>query len=154
VLKRKSAGDAAVEVTGARKFRLIRGGHSYAGGFDWVFDCVGTRKSVDESLRVAGPQGHLVMVGCAAEVSKLDLSYIWARELTITGCYVYGREESMPGDPHSFEVAIDLLAKNPEFGLSGMVTHTVPLSLWRTGFQTVLDRKSSGAIKVVYDCQS
>jgi L-iditol 2-dehydrogenase len=154
VLKGKSAGDAAVQVTGARKFRLIRGGHSYAGGFDWVFDCVGTRKSVDESLRVAGPQGHVVMVGCAAEVSKLDLSYVWARELTITGCYVYGREPSLAGEPHSFAVAIDLLERNPDFGLSGMVTHTVPLSLWRTGFQTVLDRKGSGAIKVVYDCQA
>ena len=154
VLKRKSAGDAAQDVTGARRFRLIKGGHSYAGGFDWVFDCVGSRKSVDESLRVAGPHGHVVMVGCAAEVPKLDLSYLWARELTVTGCYVYGREKSLPGEPHSFEVAIDLLAQNPEFGLSEMVTHTVPLSDWRTGFRTVLDRGGSGAIKVIYDCQA
>jgi threonine dehydrogenase-like Zn-dependent dehydrogenase len=154
VLRRKSAGDAALEVTGARKFKLIKGGHSYLGGFDWVFDCVGSKTSVDESLRVAGPQGHVVMVGCAAEIPRLDLTYLWSQELTVTGSYVYGREKSMPGEPHTFEIAIDLLAKNPDFGLDEMVTHTIPLSDWRAGFQTVLDRKGSGAIKVVYDCQS
>ena len=153
VLKKK-AGDAAIDVVGARRYRLIKGGYSYAGGFDWVFDCVGTKKSVDEALRIAGPRGHFVMVGCASEVPKLDLSYLWARELTVTCCYVYGREESLPGEPHSFEVAIDLLARNPDFGLAAMVTHTIPLSEWRNGFRTVLDRKGSGAIKVVYDCQA
>jgi L-iditol 2-dehydrogenase len=154
VLKKKSAGDAARDVVAAKRYRLIKGGHSYSGGFDWVFDCVGSHKSVDESLRIAGPRGHVVMIGCASEVSKLDLSYLWARELTVTGCYVYGREPSLPGAPHSFEVAIDLLTRNPDFGLAAMVTHTIPLSEWRTGFQTVLDRKGSGAIKVVYDCQA
>jgi threonine dehydrogenase-like Zn-dependent dehydrogenase len=154
VLRKKSAGEAAQEVAGARRFKLIKGGYSYAGGFDWVFDCVGSKKSVDESLRVAGPRGHLVMVGCASEVPKLDLSYVWARELTVTGCYVYGRESSLPGEPHSFEVAIDLLTRNPDFGLDQMVTHAIPLSAWKTGFQTVLDHKGSGAIKVVYDCQA
>lgn len=150
---RKSAGDAAKEVVGARQYRLIKGGHSYAGGFDWVFDCVGSRKSVDDSLRVAGPQAHLVMVGCAAEVSKLDLTYVWSRELRITGCYVYGTEHDLPGAPHTYDVAIGLLKDRPDFGLDAMVTHTIPLSNWRAGFQAMLDRKNSGAIKVVYDCQ-
>lgn len=154
VLKGVSAGEAAQQVVGARRYKPIKGGYSYAGGFDWVFDCVGSKRSVDDSLRVAGPQGHLVMVGCAAEVSHIDLTFIWARELTITGCYVYGRESSLPGEPHSFEVAIDLLSTRPDFGLDEMVTHTIPLSDWKRGMQTVLDRKGSGAIKVVYDCQS
>jgi L-iditol 2-dehydrogenase len=154
VLKSKTAGDAAVDVVGAKKFRLIMGGHSYAGGFDWIYDCVGSKKSVDESLRVAGPRGQVIMVGCAAEISKIDMSYLWARELTVTGCYVYGRESSMPGAPHSFDVAIDLLKRNPEFGLGAMVTHVIPLSDWHNAFKTVLDRKGSGAIKVAFDCQS
>jgi threonine dehydrogenase-like Zn-dependent dehydrogenase len=154
VLKGKSAGDAAKDVTGARAYRLIMGGHSYAGGFDWIYDCVGSRKSVDESLRTAGPRAQVVMVGCAGEMSKLDLTYVWARELTITGCYVYGKEPSMDGAPHSFDVAIDLLRRQPDFGLGGMVTHVIPLSDWKNGFRTVLNRKGSGAIKVAFDCQA
>ena len=152
VLKGASAGKAAQDVVGARRYKPVKGGYSYAGGFDWVFDCVGSGRSVDDSLRVAGPQGHVVMVGCAAEVSHLDLTFIWARELTITACYVYGREHALPGGPHSFEVAINLLSQRPDFGLGEMVTHTIPLSDWRWGLQTVLDRKGSNAIKVVYDC--
>ncbi len=38
--------------------------------------------------------------------------------------------------------------------LKGMVTHVIPLSDWRNGFRTVLDRKGSGAIKVAFDCQA
>jgi threonine dehydrogenase-like Zn-dependent dehydrogenase len=154
VLKGVSAGKAALDVVGARRYKPIKGGYTYAGGFDWVFDCVGSKRSVDDSLRVAGSQGHVVMVGCASEMSHIDLTFIWARELTITGCYVYGREHELPGEPHTFEVAIDLLSKRPDFGLGEMVTHTIPLSNWKQGMQTVLDRKGSGAIKVVYDCQS
>jgi L-iditol 2-dehydrogenase len=154
VLKGKSAGDAAKDVVGAKSHRLIMGGHSYAGGFDWIFDCVGSRKSVDESLRTAGPRAQVVMVGCAAEIPKLDLTYVWARELTVTGCYVYGKEPALAGTPHSFAVAIDLLSKNPDFGLGAMVTHVIPLSDWKNGFRTVFDRKGSGAIKVAFDCQA
>ena len=51
VLQRKSAGDAAIEVTGARKHRLIKGGHVYAGGFDWVFDCRVSQVSGREPAR-------------------------------------------------------------------------------------------------------
>src|SRR4051794_29505904 len=154
VLKGKSAGDAAQDVVGARRFRLIMGGYSYAGGFDWIFDCVGSRKSVDESLRTAGPRARVVMVGCAAELSKLDLTYVWARELTVSGSYVYGKEASLPESPHTFQVAIDLLEKHPDFNLGAMVTHTIPLSDWKNGFRTMLNRKGSGAIKVAFDCQA
>ena len=62
--------------------------------------------------------------------------------------------EVIAGRAAQLQVAIDLLAKCPDFGLDQMVTHTIPLSDWRNGFQTVLDRKGSGAIKVVYDCQA
>ena len=76
-------------------------------------------------------------------------------ELNVLDDIAQGRDvPSLPGEPYSFEVAIDLLTRNPDFGLAAMVTHTIPLSEWRTGFQTVLDRKCSGAIKVVYDCQA
>ena len=94
------------------------------------------------------------MVGCAGELSKIDVTYLWARELSVTGCYVYGKEPSIAGAPHSFDVAIDLLSKNPDFGLGGMVTHVIPLSDWKNGFKTMLDRKGSGAIKVAFDPQA
>ncbi|HEY7036401.1 MAG TPA: zinc-binding dehydrogenase [Thermomicrobiales bacterium] len=153
VLRGTGAGDAATQVTGAKRYKPIKGKPVYAGGFDWVFDAVGSARSVDESLRVAGPHGRVVLVGCAGEVSHLDLSFVWARELQITGCYVYGKEPSHEG-AHTFEVAMRLLADHPDLPLGDLVTHTVPLANWREAMRLSLQRGQHGAIKVVFDCRA
>ena len=94
---------AAVDVTGARAHRPIVGDAVFTGGFDLVFDGVGSRASVDASLRVVVPRGRLVLLGTAGELQHLDLTLAWARELRVIGSYVYGREASLPGAPHTFD---------------------------------------------------
>jgi threonine dehydrogenase-like Zn-dependent dehydrogenase len=152
VLTRSSADQAAVDWAGARRYKPIKGGPTMAGGFDWVYDCVGSQRSVMDSMRVAGPRGEIVLVGCAGELSRLDLTFVWSRELTITGCYIYGTERSLDGAPHTFDVAIDLLQRHPEIRLTDMVTHRFPLSRWQDAIGTTLARGSHGAVKVVFDC--
>ena len=152
VLRGKGAGDAATQIAGAKRYKPIKGKPVYAGGFDWVFDAVGSARSVDESLRVAGPHGRVVLVGCAAELPHLDLSFVWARELQITGCYVYGNEPSRRSTD-TFDVAMRLLTEHPEFPLADLVTHTVPLATWREALRLSLQRGHHGAIKVVFDCR-
>jgi threonine dehydrogenase-like Zn-dependent dehydrogenase len=117
-----------------------------------VFDAVGSQRSVDESFRVAGPHGRVVMVGCAGETPHLDLSFVWAREIEISGCYVYGKEAAFNG-LHTFEVAIRLLGEHPELPLSDLVTHTVPLGDWREAMKVSLQRGQHAAVKVVFDCR-
>ncbi len=151
VLKGGQAGDAAVQIAGARAFQPLRGPKVYAGGFDVVYDCVGSSKSVDEALRVAGPRGRLVLVGCAAEMHKIDLTPVWSRELTVSGCYVYGQEHAMPGAPHTFQVAIDLIQNHPEIDLSAIVTHVYKLEDWQTAMQVSLSRGKHAALKVLFD---
>ena len=153
VLRGAKAGDAAIQVAGARAFQPLRGKQVYAGGFDMVFDCVGSAGSVDDSLRVAGPHGGVVLVGCAAEIPKLDLSFVWARELTISGSYVYGAEPALEGSPHTFEVAIKLLQEHPEFDLSTLVTHVFTLADWQKAMQVSLARGKHEALKVLFDCR-
>ncbi len=154
VLRGQGAGEAATRIVGAKRYKPIKGRPVYAGGFDWVFDCVGSKRSVEDSLRVAGPRGKVVLVGCAGELAHLDLSFIWARELDITGSYVYGRESSLPGCPHTFEVAMRLLAERPDAPLGDLVTHTIPLPRWREAMQVSLQRGHHQAVKVVFDCQA
>jgi threonine dehydrogenase-like Zn-dependent dehydrogenase len=149
VMRGVSAGDAALQQTGAKRYKPIKGKPVYAGGFDWIFDAVGSANSVDDSLRVAGPRGQVVLVGCAGELPRLDLSFVWARELQITGCYVYGKEPAYDG-AHTFEVAMRLLTEHPDFPLSELVTHTIPLANWREAMRLSLKRGSHGAIKVAF----
>ena len=151
VLMRKSARDAAIEITGAKPYKPVLGDPTLAGGFDWVFDCVGNGRSVKESLAVAGPRGQVMMVGCAGQISKLDLTFVWSRELAITGSYVYGQEGSVDGHPHTFDVAMNLLAKHPELDLAGMITHRFTLDQWREAMAVSMARGTHGAIKVIFD---
>jgi threonine dehydrogenase-like Zn-dependent dehydrogenase len=154
VLRGVSAGDAAMQITGAKKYKPLRGKPVYAGGFDWVYDCVGSAGSVDSTLRVAGPHGRVVMVGCAGDLPHIDCSFIWARELQVTGCYVYGKEHGCEGAPHTFDVAMRLLTDHPDFPLSEIVTHQFPLSQWRDAMRVSLTHGRNAAIKAVFDCQA
>jgi threonine dehydrogenase-like Zn-dependent dehydrogenase len=151
VLTKKDALDAAQEFTGAKPYKPVIGGPTLVGGFDWVYDCVGSERSVKESLAVAGPRGQIVLVGCAGEIGKLDLTFVWSRELQVTGSYVYGAETSLDGSPHTFDVALRLMAEHPDIRLSDMITHRYPLDHWREAMAVSLARGSHGAIKVVFD---
>lgn len=142
----EEAGEAAVAAAGARRHRPILGAAVYAGGFDRVYDCAGTGASMDTSLRVAGPGSQIVLVGCTAG-ARLDLSFVWARELRIVGSYGYGPERAA-GGRHTFALALELLAGGTA---DGLVTHRFPLDRWRQALGVSLRRAKHRAIKVVFE---
>lgn len=146
------AGAAAVRVAGAREYRPPLGRPVYAGGFDRVYDCVGSARSLDDSLRVAGPGAWIVVLGCVAEAPQADWSFLWARELHLLGSYVYGREPSWQGEPHTFELALRLLQDERAAPLAELVTHRFPLARWPEAVRASLYRGRYGAIKTVFEC--
>ena len=144
----EGAGHAAVAATGARRHQPVWGPAVYAGGFDRVYDCAGTSRSMNDGLRVAGPAAHVLLVGCTAG-ARLDLSFVWARELRVLGSYGYGPEPAA-GGRHTFALALDLLARGvPDAG--ALITHRFTLDRWREALGVSLRRARHGAIKVVFD---
>jgi L-iditol 2-dehydrogenase len=121
------------------------------GGFDLVFDGVGSRASVDAGLRVVAPRGRLVLLGTAGELAHLDLTLAWARELRIIGSYVYGREPSLPGAPHTFDHLIDHLTAADAAAVAEMVTHRFGLDDWREAMSVATGRGRHASVKVVFD---
>jgi threonine dehydrogenase-like Zn-dependent dehydrogenase len=154
VLPADQAGLAAVRQAGARAYRPLRGRPVYLGGFDWVYDCAGSAASLADCLRVAGPRGRVVLVGCVDAAPALELSFVWARELQVLGSYGYGREPSLPGQPHTFELALRRLADQPGHPLGEIITHRFALDEWRAALLANLERGRSGAVKTVFDCQA
>lgn len=145
------AGEAAIRATGARKYQPIRGRPVYAGGFDRVYDCVGSASSLDDCLRVAGPHARVILVGCAAQLPRIDFTFVWARELQLMGSYVYGQESSIEGTPHTFQLAMDLLSPTTDYPLAALVTHRFPLVRWQEAMRASLQREKHSAVKVVFD---
>jgi L-iditol 2-dehydrogenase len=142
---------AAVEVAGARGHRPIVGDEVFTGGFELVFDCVGSRASVDASLRVVAARGRLVLLGTAGELAHLDLTLAWARELRVIGSYVYGRESSLPGAPHTFDVLMERLAEADAPLVGELVTHRFGLDRWREAIGVATGRGRHQSVKVVFD---
>jgi threonine dehydrogenase-like Zn-dependent dehydrogenase len=142
--------EAAVRAVGARRHRPLVGADVLTGGFPTVFDCVGTARSLDAALRVAGPRARVVIPGGPAIVRSLDWTLAWARELRIEGSYVYGMEQALPGVPHTMDAAMRLLAEQRDLPIGELVTHRFALEDWPRAMATALDRGRSAALKIVF----
>lgn len=141
--------EAAVRWAGARRHRPVVGEDVLTEGFEVVYDCVGSRRSLDAALRVARARARVVIVGGPAVIRALDWTLVWTRELRIQGSYVYGLEHALQG-VHTMDAAMRLLVEHPEMPLGELVTHRLRLEEWRNAMRTALDRGRSGAIKVVF----
>lgn len=144
------ARDALVE-TGAQAYMPIVGDEVYAGGgFPLIFDCVGSGETIKQGLRYASVRGTIVLLGCAAEIPKLDLTFVWANELTVRGFQCYGDEEWRGKIEHTFQITHDMLIETGA-PVAEMVTHVFPLGQYRNALSTAANRRKTGSVKVLLD---
>lgn len=135
--------------TGAIPYRPIIGQEIFSrGGFRYIVDCVGNADSLMQSLYFAAPRGRVIMLGCAAEVKKVDLTLLWARELDVRGFLGYGRETWRGEERHTFEVTQTLMLEGAP-PVEPLVTHVFPLREYRYALSAAANRRRSGAVKVV-----
>ncbi len=135
--------------TGAMAYQPIVGEEVFSGGgFPLVFDCVGNQGSLTQALRFTAPRGRTVMLGCAAEMRKLDLTFLWARELELKGFVGYGREEWRGERRHTFDVVLECLVEG-HAPVEELVTHAFSLEDYRDGLSAAANHRRSEAVKVI-----
>ena len=140
---------AALIDTGAMAYQPIVGEEVFAGGgFNRIFDCVGNAGSIDQTLRYAAPRASVVLLGCAAEVKRLDLSLLWAHELNIQGFVAYGIENWRGESRHTMEVTQQLILET-RAPVERLVTHVFPLEEYRHALAAASDHRRSEAVRVV-----
>jgi threonine dehydrogenase-like Zn-dependent dehydrogenase len=123
------------------------------GGFPYVVEAVGAPQSVTEALRAVDHHGTVLLLG-AAGISEVDLTPVWYKESALVGSIDHGVDlGGAPGPAgapgrHSVDRAVDILAA----GLvpDEVVTHEFALEDYRPAIETALDRRGTGAIKVVF----
>jgi L-iditol 2-dehydrogenase len=139
----------ALIATGAMAYQPILGDEVFSGGgFPVIFDCVGNAGSFKQALRWTAPRGTLVVLGCAAELPRLDLTFLWARELNVRGFVGHAWERWEGERRHSFEITHDLL-RHQGTAVGRLVTHRFPLAQYREAFEVAANHRKSGAMKVV-----
>jgi len=137
-------------ITNGKFYQPILGKRFMLGGFDKVFDCVGSSSSIDESLKFTRAKGTMVLVGLASYPKKVDWTPIWFKEINVTGSMYYNTESHRNGKKEkAYAIALDLL-KRKKLKVERMVTHTFELKDYREGIRTAADKKNNHSLKVVF----
>ena len=146
---RKSYDDLA-QLSGASLHSLTIGKPAVVGGFDAVFDCVGSSSSIEDAVNWTRPQGTATLVGMPGPV-KVDLAALWQKEINLAGAYAYGDEMWQGRSVKTFELAIEMMADGWAGRLAPLVTHSYPLGQYREAIVTALSVGRRKAVKTVFD---
>lgn len=140
---------AAQQQAGAQTFVGDFGNKTALGGFDFVYDCVGSDATIGQSLRLARSGGTVVLVGVNLKPVKVDLTPVWHEEVDLIGEIAHGGETWNGKRVLTFDVTAELI-RDGKIQTDGFITHRFKLEQWKQAVQTAVD-KNSGAIKVVFD---
>jgi threonine dehydrogenase-like Zn-dependent dehydrogenase len=146
-LGRQATYSGAERVCGARLLSAPFGNRIVLGGFDIVFDTVGSEESLQDSLRWARARGAVVVFGVNLKPGAVDYTPVWYQEVDLVGAYCYGKEAS---GKTSFEIAARLLAEK-RIPVEGLITHRFPVRDYRSAIHAFLSKGKSKAIKVVLE---
>ncbi len=145
--------DDLCRLTGATTHQPEIGQPTVLGGFDVVFDCVGSPRSLDDALRFTKSRGRTVLVGMPGIAKTVDWTTIWYKELRVTGTYTYGVEDFRGERVRTFELALRFLEKRQD-DLAALVTHAFPLSDYKHAIRTALATGPRRSVKTVFDLAS
>jgi L-iditol 2-dehydrogenase len=145
-------GDLLQEVaraTGGRVLDSVLGKRLLVGGADVVYECVGSRNSVDGALRFARAGGRVVLLGMSAILKRVDWTSIWLNELDVSG-YVWGDEETFQERRvRTLQLALEWMAEG-RLDLAGMVTHRFALREYRKALAVAARKARHQAVKSVF----
>lgn len=131
--------------SGARHIRGPLGNSILLGGFDRIYDTVGTSETVGHALRWAKAGGKVVLMGIDMNPGSLDFSPVWCQEVELLGINCHATEAD---GRNSFEIAADLMRQGA-VDPGDFITHRFGLHDWRKAVKTFLNKGQSQAIKIV-----
>ena len=123
------------------------------GGVPVVLDCVGSSQTIDDALRLAAPQGTVILVGMPGIPEGVDLTSLWYKELKLHGAYAYGWEERDGQRVRTLGLALKILAEQHAGGapLKALANRKYPLTQYRKALDDAFHSGESGAFKVVFE---
>jgi threonine dehydrogenase-like Zn-dependent dehydrogenase len=137
-------------LTGAKLYEGRAGNRMLLGGFDLIFDVVGTGATLNNALRWARAGGTVVLVGVSLHRLKLDVTPIWYQEVDLIGAVghdvVTWEEETLS----TFELAMHWM-QTGRLDCERLLTHCFPLNAYREAFSAAADKKYSRSIKVAFE---
>ena len=135
------------ELTGAAYHRGPFGNEILLGGFDVVYDTVGSDHTISDALRFTRSRGTVVLVGLNFKPNKIDYTTIWHQEITLKGINSHGNDTAKE---NSFEIASRLMVEG-KLDPSPLITHRLPVEQWREAVRLFEEKSRSKALKIVLE---
>lgn len=134
---------------GATVVPSMFGHQAFIGGFDVVYDCVGTGQTLTDAMKFARPGGTVVEVG-TSQITLVDTAPLWLDELNVVGANGRAIEQYNGRSMHTYEVVFELIQQG-KLDLSGLLTHRFRIEQYREAFAALIHRHRTGAIKVAFE---
>jgi len=139
--------DKAEAMTGATIYRPMLGPPILKGGFDRVFDTVGSSATLNTAMRVTAVLGTVSMVGIGNTV-KLDPTPLWLKLQSLKGVYAYGMADWQGARRHVFDIAMELMVSR-RIQADRLITHTFRLEEYRRMLEVNMNKAKHRAVKTV-----
>jgi len=135
--------------TGGKVHRVRFGNYMLSGGYDVVFDCVGSSGSLTESLKWTRSGGQTVLVA-TGHGRGADLTPIWFSELRVRGAY--GRQMEVYDGRRigTYQLTHELMACG-KLNVRPLLTHTFRLEEYRRALKVGLEKGPNQAVKIAFD---
>lgn len=141
--------DRTVEITGAKLYNPMLQKRICTGGFNRIFDCVGSTDTINESFRVAAGEATVVLIGIQIP-GRVDWTPVWMKGLTIIGNLGYGNAEYKGKTVHCFDIAIDLVEKG-KIDLTDLITHRFTIDEYKDAIEVNMNKAENNAFKTIFD---
>ncbi len=116
------------------------------GGFDKVFDTVGSSDTFSLAINITRAHGVVSLVGITSRLS-FDPTPLWLKRITVKGVYGYGFTKEGGKTKHIFEKALELMKKMPD--IESMVTHSFKIEQYKEMIDVNSNKAFHKAIKTV-----
>ena len=136
------------EITSGELYQPILGKRVMTGGFDKVFDCVGSDSSIDEALRFTKQCGTMVLVGLASMPKGVDWTPVWLKEIKVTGAYCYSQETIAGVNDSTYRHALRLVEEGL-IDVAPLITHVFDIKDYKEAIEAASGKGKYKSIKVL-----
>ena len=140
--------DHLAEYAGTRVVKGWLGARVLAGGFDVVYDCVGSHDTIQDALRSVRPGGRVVLLGTSF-AREVDWTAVWSRQIQVLGSYGRQIERWGERDISTYALVLELIADG-KMKFERLLTHTFALADYRKALAAVTGKRASGVIKAAF----
>ncbi len=136
------------ELTGAKPILPERGNPWLLDGAGIVYDTIGSAETLETALRLLRARGREVVIGVGVP-KRFEWTPLYFKELQVVCSNAFGVEPYGGQRRHAMDIYLELAKQGLD--LSALIRHRFPLEEWREAFKCCMQRRTSGAVKVVFE---